>query len=325
MKIDWALMSPCSIPEITQLPSPLRWFFAVGIPVLIVIKAHNKSLNLSGSVFGMFDVWLFWASLCFSIALITGFVLTLTNYCFATSLLTFFTTSSIATHFKSDRKRRFEDDFETSARRNWIQVVCNGGVATQMALFYLMEAGPLETVIDFTTRYNLSWWAISVLASICCANGDTWASELGSVLSRSDPFLITSFKRVPRGTNGGVTLIGLIVSGLGGLVVAAAFALMLWISIPGEQWNSSPSQIVPLLCIGVFAGLFGSLVDSLLGATLQYSGLQITTGKVVEHSGHGIQYISGRALLDNHSVNLLSNLITALVSPSVAIRLWTYF
>ena len=233
--------------------------------------------------------------------------------------------SSKATHFKANQKRRFEDNFEGGARRNWIQVICNGGVATHLAFFYLMEGGPGETVIDFTTRYNLSWWTISVLAAICCANGDTWASEIGSVLSPSDPFLITSLKRVPRGTNGGVSLVGLIVSGLGGLVVAAAFAITEWLCVDTEQWNSSPPQFVPLLCMGAFAGFFGSMLDSLLGATLQYSGLETRTGKVVEHRGPGIRYLSGISLLDNHSVNLLSNLVTALVSPSIAIHLWTYF
>jgi hypothetical protein len=44
-----------------------------------------------------------------------------------------------------------------------------------------------------------SLMAIGVLS--CCA-GDTWAIEVGSVVS-STPILITTLKRVPPGTNGG--------------------------------------------------------------------------------------------------------------------------
>ena len=40
---------------------------------------------------------------------------------------------------------------------------------------------------------------MALLGSLSCSSGDTLASELGSVLSRSDPWLITSFRRVPKG------------------------------------------------------------------------------------------------------------------------------
>lgn len=44
-----------------------------------------------------------------------------------------------------------------------------------------------------------------VTGAFACSNGDTWASELGSVLG-GQPFLITTFKQVPKGTNGGITM-----------------------------------------------------------------------------------------------------------------------
>ena len=81
----------------------------------------------------------------------------------------------------------------------------------QLALLYLLDCGSGDRPIDFGAQYRSSWLSIGILGAFACCNGDTWASEIGSVIGNSDPFLITTRKRVPRGTNGGVTMVGLIV------------------------------------------------------------------------------------------------------------------
>lgn len=73
------------------------------------------------------------------------------------------------------------------------------------------------------------------------------------------------------GTNGGVTFLGLVFSALGGSVVGLAYYVSLWLCVNGDQYESSPSQW-PIIVVATVAGLLGSMVDSFLGATLQYSG-----------------------------------------------------
>lgn len=77
------------------------------------------------------------------------------------------------------------------------------------------------------------------------------------------------------GTNGGITAIGLLVSLMGGLAVGLANYIMLIFIIDTEMLAQSPVQW-PIIVAGGFAGLVGSIVDSILGATLQYSGNYIS-------------------------------------------------
>lgn len=65
-------------------------------------------------------------------------------------------------------------------------------------------------------------------------------------------------------------------------------------------------QAVFWLVLSLLCGLAGSVVDSILGATLQYSGYCSATGKVVSAPGPQVKHISGMALLSNDAVNATS-------------------
>jgi uncharacterized membrane protein len=120
-------------------------------------------------------------------------------------------------------------------------------VPTIASLLFLYSNGCGEQVLTFSSSPTLSnIYSISVLASLSCCCGDTFASELGTVLggwkkskkSRNENvFHVTKWKRVPRGTNGGVSVWGTLASLLGGFCVGLAYYLTLLAVRLFSFWN----------------------------------------------------------------------------------------
>ena len=76
---------------------PFKLCFAFAAAIAISVRGYRKkSLNLSGA----------------ACAVLVGFTLTLANYCFFTTLLAFFVSSSFWTKWKGDQKRKIEAGFK---------------------------------------------------------------------------------------------------------------------------------------------------------------------------------------------------------------------
>jgi uncharacterized membrane protein len=86
-----------------------------------------------------------------------------------------------------------------------------------------------------------------------------------------------------KGTNGGVTIGGLVFSFIGGLIVGIAYYISVVQLVDTGSLLASPPQW-PLIFAGGIAGLIGSVVDSLLGATLQFSGIFFLIILILSHN-----------------------------------------
>ena len=178
-------------------------------------------------------------------ALLTGGVIFgLGGIRWAALLLTFFFTSSGLSKLFKQQKLTANEIFAKGSRRDWGQVFANGGAATFIIGFHLLYP-----------ESDLPW--LGFAGAMATVNADTWATELG-ILSPKMPRMITSWRAVPKGTSGGISPVGTLATTAG----AALVGFVGWLFTP---------EISGWAMIGVvtLAGLLGSLIDLLLGATVQ--------------------------------------------------------
>jgi uncharacterized membrane protein len=101
--------------------------------------------------------------------------------------------------------------------------------------------------------------------------------------------------------------------GCGAGVAGGAFiGLVMWLGSAADPAFGGPRlNAVTLIPLGAALGAAGSAIDSLLGATVQYSGICTATGKAVQHAAPGVRHVSGRSLLSNDGVNFAASALTA--------------
>ena len=200
----------------------------------------------------------------------------------AAALLAFFGSSSWLSRIGRRAKESLKLAQAKGARRDLWQVLANGGVAT--LAIGLNQQG-------------------AFLGALAAAGADTWATELG-LLARRPPRLITTLREVEPGTSGGITFEGLAAGICGALVVGLS-----WRAFHGRR---------PGPFTAVLAGTVGSLVDSLLGATLQGNYYcetceAPTEDEIHRRCGAEAQLRSGYRKVNNDVVNTLATLAGAAV------------
>jgi uncharacterized protein (TIGR00297 family) len=155
-------------------------------------------------------------------------------------LLLVFILTFAATQTGRSRKQQLLRAAENSAGRSASQVMANLGVA--------------GLVVALAPQA----WTLLALAALAEAAADTTSSEIGLAFP-GKTVLLTSWKPVSPGIDGGVSAKGTLAAVAAAGVIAAAAALM-------KLVGGNHALAV------VYAGVLGSLVDSLFGALLERRG-----------------------------------------------------
>jgi uncharacterized protein (TIGR00297 family) len=256
-----------------------RWLIGLGLSALIGYFGWQKG-SLTRSGFGGAVV---------SGTLITG----AGGYVHSAMLVGFFLSSSALSRLPSNHApQEMSSITQKGGRRDAWQALANGGVPTVLAL-------------GSSTESNLA-----CLGSLAAVTGDTWATEIGSRYG-VNPRSILTLRPVQPGASGGITSAGLLASLLGGTFIGTIAAGMRFIDPAFARSNSR------LIISSVAAGIVGSAVDSIVGATLQErrwcDACQKHTERTLHTCGQPTRLIGGIPGLNNDAVNLMCSLTGALV------------
>jgi uncharacterized membrane protein len=173
-------------------------------------------------------------------------------------------------------------------RRDHRQVAANGGPAALGALLGLHHP-------------SLGLWIVT--GSLAAAAADTWATSTGG-WSRTAPRRLLFGAELPRGTSGGMTVVGTVGAAAGALLVAAI----------GAGVGGGPA----LLPVGTLVGFLGMVADSVLGSGWQgrFRCVACDTASEwrVHRCGARTVPVGGLAWLDNDGVNLAATALGAVLA-----------
>ena len=197
-------------------------------------------------------------------------------------LAAFFVSSTLVSHLAAPPAEGIDPK---GNRRDPRQVAANGGLAALLALLGRHDLG-------------LGLWLLT--GTLAAAAADTWATSLGS-RSRTAPRSVLDGRPVPRGTSGGITLLGCVGAAAGAAVVSAAAVV-----------SGAPPA---LLAAGTLVGFLGMAADSVLGAALQARyrcpACERPSEWPVHRCGTPTILVGGYPWLDNDAVNLAATAIAA--------------
>jgi uncharacterized protein (TIGR00297 family) len=224
---------------------------------------------------------------------VVGTIAVAAGWSWGVLLLLFFVSSSALSKLGQRKKAELAGPvIQQGGDRNARQVLANGGVYALAALGSLVLPCPV--------------WYATAIGALAASAADTWATEIGTLFG-GQPISITSGKRVPPGTSGGVTFVGTMAAIAGAAFIAAGATFANW--------------PVPFAAVAL-GGIAGAQADSLLGATLQARRWCEVCAKYTERLVHSCgaptHHAGGVAGFDNDAVNVACSCVGALVALLVS-------
>ncbi|MFW5994501.1 MAG: DUF92 domain-containing protein [Spirochaetia bacterium] len=263
---------------------PTEWLLGAVVNFFVAAVAFRKNaVSVSGAV--------------------AGFVLGTTIYAAGAAywavLMVFFISSTLLGRLSPGRRATIHAIQTKGSRRDAWQVIANIGAATLAALAIAAGYGAVA-VHAFS-------------AAMAAATADTWSSEIG-VLSRTAPVSIRTLKPAVPGISGAISRLGVAAGGAGALVVGLSAAGA--VGVHGTTANV-PEQMLMTALMAFGLGTLGTLLDSLLGATVQ-AHYRTREGDVTERpkdsSGAANTLVQGLPWITNDVVNFLTTVTVACVA-----------
>jgi len=280
----------------------MRILFSTLLALGIAYYGYNsRSLTFSGAVLGF---------------LVGGITFFCGGSAYGIILIAFFLSSSRISKykFKTKVKRLRHLPLKKGGSRDWSHVLSSSIIACAISVYHYVLFGVHRPLILGSSQPLRTALLSAYIGHYASCTGDHWASEIGA-LEKAMPFLITKCRRVPRGTNGAISVTGTTASIAGGAFIGAVYYFM---SAPEQQiQNEGVGKNMmqwPVIILGATCGFAGSMVDSMLGSILQYSGWSPSRQAVVQKPEADVKHICGVDLLSNNQVNFFASLIISIVT-----------
>jgi uncharacterized protein (TIGR00297 family) len=165
------------------------------------------------------------------------------------TLFAFFLFGNVVTKYKYEKKAALGVAEGNKGMRDIQNVVGNGLSPLIFAVLYAV----------FSQSYN-PLFLLGFAGAVATACADTFSTEIGQ--AEGKPRLITTFEKVPVGTNGGVSL-----PGFGAAVLGSALISLVCLTFVSSSALMHIRASFFIVCL--VSGFLGSVVDSFFGATVE--------------------------------------------------------